>query len=122
MSRRSPARRRGRRTPGAPVNPLLADLGLSDVSWPVIGWTIAILTLGFGPLLIATLTGAAGIGRRFLVALGPALICLAFAGLTWKYGMSYAREMGQSKRRVYLLVALFVTLAGLAGWALFVSV
>ena len=122
MSRRTPARQRGRRTPGPTINPLLAELGWSDLSWPVIGWSIGILALGFGPLLIAALIDAAGISLQLLVALGPMLVCLAFAGLTWKYGMSYASEMGRSKRGIWLLVALFVALAALVGWVLFVSV
>jgi hypothetical protein len=122
MSRRSPARHRGRRTPERAINPILAELGWSDLSWPVFGWGAAILALGFGPLLIATLIGAAGISLKLLVALGPTLICLAFAALAWKYGMRYAPEMGRSKQQVWLLAAVFVALAGLVGWALFVSV
>lgn len=121
MSRRTPDRQRGRRIPRPITHSLLAELGW-DVPWPVVSWSLVILALGFGPLLIATLTDAAGISLQVLTALGPVLVCLAFAGLTWKYGMIYASETGKSKRGIWLLVALFVALAALVGWALFVSV
>jgi hypothetical protein len=122
MSRRSSARQRGRRTPERAGNPILAELGWSDLSWPVLGWSAALLALGFGPLLVATLIGVTGTSLKLLAALGPKLVFLAFAGLAWKYGMRYAPEMGRSKRQVWLLVAVFVARAGLVGWVLFVSV
>ncbi len=83
---------------------------------------MTVLALGFGPLLLATLIEATGLTLQFLAALGPVLVCLAFAGLTWKYGMRYARDTGRSKQRIWLFVTMFVALAGLVGWALFVSV
>lgn len=113
---------RGRRAPPPASSRLLYELGLADLSWQIVGFTAAVLALGFGPMLLAALLGAEGAVRRGLVALGPALVCLTFAALTWRYGMRHAAAMGRSKLDIGMLAAMFVALAGLAGWGLFVSV
>lgn len=117
-----PPRNRGRSAPRRSYNWLLDELGWSELSWPVVGWTLVVLAVGFGPLLIINLTEVAGVGRKLLVALGPALVCMAFAGLTWKYGMETIERTGHSRQYIWLVTAMFVGLAGLVGWLLFVSV
>lgn len=113
---------RGRRAP-PPARPhLLEELGLAGLSWQVVGLTAAILALGFGPMLLASLIGAQGAAYGALVALGPGLVCLAFAALTWRYGMRHAAAMGRSKLEIGLLAAMFVALAALTWWGLLVSV
>ncbi|HMO56919.1 MAG TPA: hypothetical protein PKA05_22595 [Roseiflexaceae bacterium] len=119
--KRQPAER-GRRVTRRSHMPLLATFGLEDLSWPVIGWTFALLIVGFGPWVLAMMLDVGGNTYRFLVALGPTLVGLGFAGMTWHYGMQYARAIGRSRRSIQLLTLLFVVLALLAGWGLFSSV
>ena len=100
---------------------LLSDLGL-DFSWPVTGLTLLVLAFGFGPLLLIALFDIQGLGRNVLVAAGPVFVCLAFAIMTYFYGMRHAAEMGMTRLRVWSLVGLFAVLGVLAGWGLFMSV
>ncbi|KAB8144900.1 hypothetical protein F8S13_03425 [Chloroflexia bacterium SDU3-3] len=113
---------RGRRAPPPTSSRLLDELGLAGLSWQVVGLTAAVLALGFGPMLLASLLGTRGAAYGALVALGPGLVCLAFAALTWRYGMRHAAATGRSKLEIWLLVAMFVTLAALTWWGLFASV
>lgn len=114
-------RRRGRAAPQRPSSQLLDDLGL-PLSWPVIGLTVAVLLVGFGPLALASLLNITGAAGKLLVALGPALVCVCFAALTYVFGTRAAADLGWSRRRVWLLTVLFLFLGALAGWGLFVSV
>jgi hypothetical protein len=92
------------------------------LSWPVIGWSALVLLVGFTPLVLIGALEPGGVMRRLLAGLGPALVCLCFALLVLVYGMRYAASGGMSRRQVWALAGLFVALAALSGWGLFVSV
>lgn len=119
MSRPDRSRGRSRRTGrAAPEHvSLLESLGI-DLSWPVVILTLLVLVFGFGPLLLIDVFSTEGLGRKVLAAAGPVLVCLAFALMSYFYGM----RAGMSRNYVWGVVTMFVVLALLAGWGLFVSV
>lgn len=123
-ARQRPPRRRGRNvnrqiSPGAHWSLINYDPALTG---PIIGWTVFLLVIGIGPLLILELLNLEGLSARILAVLGPMLIGLGFTGLIYGYGMHYAPRLGWSRRRVYLLTALFMFMTVLGSWGLWVSV
>lgn len=100
---------------------ILRELGI-DLSWPVVGLTLLILAFAFGPLMLVGLFDIQGLGRNALIAAGPVVVTLAFAIMTYYFGMRHGDEIGMSRTHVWALVALFAVLGVVFGWGLFVSV
>jgi hypothetical protein len=126
MARPQSSSKRPRRTGRAKVSRrtgmgFLREL-LPDLSWPVTLLTLCILIIGFGPLLLLDGFNTEGLGRKVLAATGPVLVCLAFAVMTYFFGMRHADETGMSRQTIWAITILFVVLGILAGWGLFVSV
>jgi hypothetical protein len=89
-----------------------------DFSWPAVGLTILISALGLGPLLAISVFELEGLSLKLMAALGPVLVCAAFAIASYVYGKRAQMEAFA----LWMIVGMFVVLGLIAGVALFFSV
>ena len=86
-----------------------------------VGLVVGLLVIGFWPLLLLAVLDVRDTERKMLVALGPASICLGFAGLILVCGHRYGELLRWSRRQTWALAVLFLGLGLLGGVGLWFS-
>ncbi|QSQ27971.1 hypothetical protein JY651_03815 [Pyxidicoccus parkwayensis] len=89
--------------------------------WGGLGIALAILVIGFGPLLLLAVLDVSGTARKALVALGPMGICVGLALLVLWCARRYGEALGWTRRQAWLLAGMFLGMGLLGGLGLWLG-